>query len=515
VSGADRAGAEEALRIGEIRVRSLDVFSPSEAANGWFYRAADFVHIETQTAVIRKFLLFQTGDSYDRYLLEQTERNLRQLRFIKSASVTAGPPHDGVVDVDVVTQDSWTLDPGVSLGGKGGQTTWSLSLKERNLLGSGKEIDFTFDKETERTNRFVQYHDPALFGAYWTADLTYANNTDGGQERVLVQKPFVSFSDKFATESLYDHLRLQQNIYGGGEAVSRYSQDHREGLLFYARAVEAGDTYARRLGLALDFVEDHFNATDAYPLMIVPADHRFRYVSLIYQEERNDFLKLNYVNRDLRYEDFNLGPTFFAAAAVSPRAFGVAETTFRLRGAAAAGLRLGPGSFGLGQLSFDTRLNHGVENAIFSATLGWVKKWDTALLQTTVSRLQFDRGWNLDQEVQFFADGATGLRGYSLQAFEGDKRLIWNLEHRVFSGKEILQLFSPGLAVFFDTGLATPKGVPLRLADFKTDVGIGLRFGIARAAGNNILRLDLAYALNSDQQGKKGWLVSFSSGQSF
>ncbi|MGH9367963.1 MAG: hypothetical protein ACRD3M_09860, partial [Thermoanaerobaculia bacterium] len=87
--------------------------------------------------------------------------------------------------------------------------------------------------------------------------------------------------------------------------------------------------------------------------------------------------------------------------------------------------------------------------------------------------------------------------------------------HRIFSGKEILQLFSPGVAVFFDTGLATPSGTPLRLSSFKSDVGVGLRFGIARASGNNILRLDLAYALNVDQQGRTGWLVSFSSGQSF
>jgi len=511
------AGAEEAPppRIGEIRVKSLDVFSPEEAAKGWFYRAANFVHIETRTDVIRKFLLFQPGDPYDQFVLDQTERNLRRLRFVKSASVTAGPPHDGVVDVDVVTQDSWTLDPGVTLGGKGGTTTWSVSLKERNFLGTGKEVDVTYDKETERTNRFVQYHDPSLFSAYWTADLIFADNTDGGQERVLLQKPFVSFSDRFAIDVLYNHLRLEQNLYEAGEAVSRYAQKHHEGRLFYARAIEADDTHARRLGLALDLTEDRFRATDAYPLQIVPEDHTFRYVSVVYQEARNDFLKLNYVNRDLRYEDFNLGPTFLAAVAISPRAFGAPETTYRFFGDLEAGARLGPGSFLLGQIGFDTRLNHGVENALLSATLGWVKKWETPLLQTTVSRLQFDRGWNLDREVQLFADGVTGLRGYHLHAFEGDKRLIWNLEHRVFSGREILQLFSPGVAVFFDTGLAAPKGTPIRLSGLKSDVGLGLRFGIARAAGNNILRLDIAYALNADQQGKRGWLVSFSSGQSF
>jgi len=510
-----RAQTPEALRIGEIRVKSLNVFSPEEAAKGWFYRAADAVHVETRTDVIRKFLLFKTGDPYDQLLLEQTERNLRRLGFLKFASVSAGPPHDGVVDVDVVTQDSWTLVVGGSLGSKGGVTTWSVEVSENNFLGTGKAIGIDYDKGTERTQRSVRFSDPALFAAYWTVDLTYANNTDGGEERVLVQRPFASFEDPSSTTVLYDHIRLQQNIYGGGEAISRYALDHREGLASYAFALAAHDTYARRIGAAFDSVDDVYGPTTAYPLQIVPDDHHFRYLSLFYQEGHNDFLKLNYINRDLLYEDFNVAPSFFASFAVSPSAFGLPRTTYRIRSAASGGLRLGHDSFLTGSLTFETRLEEGVQNGILSGTLGWVKKWDTSLQQTTVSRLQVDRGWNLDQQVQFLADGSTGLRGYRLYAFEGDRRLIWNFEHRVFSGKEILQLVSPGAAVFFDTGYAAPRGAPFRLSDLKSDIGIGLRLGITRASGNNILRLDVAYALNPDQQGRRGWLLSFSSGQSF
>ncbi|MGH9400228.1 MAG: hypothetical protein ACRD00_07650, partial [Thermoanaerobaculia bacterium] len=164
---AAAAGAEEPPRIGEIRVRVLDVFSPEEAVKGWFYRAANAIHIETRSQVIRKFLLFRAGEPFDRFLLEQTERNLRRLRFIKSASVTASAPHDGIVDVDVVTQDSWTLSPSGSLAVKGGQTTWSLSIEERNFLGFGKDVGIDYEKGTERTIRAVSYHDPYLFGAYW------------------------------------------------------------------------------------------------------------------------------------------------------------------------------------------------------------------------------------------------------------------------------------------------------------------------------------------------------------
>jgi len=417
--------------------------------------------------------------------------------------------------VDVVTQDSWTLVVGGSLGSKGGVTTWSAELSEGNFLGTGKGIGVDYDKGTERTQRSVQYTDPALFAAYWTADLTYSNNTDGGEERALIQRPFASFEDPYSTMILYDHLRLQQNLYGGGEAISRYALDHREGLAGYAIALAAHDTYARRIGAAFDSVDDVYGPTTVYPIQIVPDDHHFRYLSVFYQESHNDFVKLNYVNRDVLFEDFNLAPSFFVSFAVSPSGFGLDRTTYRVRAAASGGLRLGADSFLTGSWTFDTRLDGGPQNAIFMGTLGWVKKWDTSLLQTTVSRLQVDRGWNLDQQVQFLADGSTGLRGYRLYAFEGDRMLIWNIEHRIFSGREILQLVSPGAAVFFDTGYAAPAGAPFRFSDLKSDIGVGLRFGITRASGNNILRIDLAYALNPDQQGKRGWLLSFSSGQSF
>ncbi|MDQ2978799.1 MAG: hypothetical protein M3R62_06235, partial [Acidobacteriota bacterium] len=51
-------------RVGEIRVRTLDVFSPEEAARGWLYRTANSVRVQTREAVIRKFLLFHEGDPF-------------------------------------------------------------------------------------------------------------------------------------------------------------------------------------------------------------------------------------------------------------------------------------------------------------------------------------------------------------------------------------------------------------------------------------------------------------------
>jgi hypothetical protein len=509
------APADEPLRIGKITIRSLNVFSPEEAARGWFYRAADALHIETREPVLRRFLLFREGDPYVATRLEETERNLRALPFLKSASVAAGPPHDGVVDVEVVTQDAWTTQPGFSVGGKGGVTTYSFDLEEKDLLGTGRQLSVSYDKGIDRINRLLQYADPYVLGPYWNGNLLYSSNSDGEEERVSLDRPFYSFLSPWSAQLVLDKLIQNDKLYANGVVSEKFRQRHRQLGAQYGWALEASDLRARRLTAGFETLDDEFSILPDRPTDALPEDRRFRILSLQYEDVSNDFLKWNYINRDVRYEDFNLGRRYLARVGVSPSFLGLPRTTWLLDLEADQGWRLSPASFLLAEIAYDVRWDGSPSNETLSGIFRYVHKFQTRPLQTFVSKLQFVRGWNLDRDVQFFADGSAGLRGYRLHAFEGDKRVLWNLEHRVFSGKEILQLVSPGLAFFFDTGAAAPTGRSLRFSDLKSDAGVGLRFAISRAATNSILRIDFAYALDPDPLGRRGWLVSFSSGQEF
>ncbi len=510
-----RVLADEPLRVGQIAIRSLNVFSPEEAARGWLYRAADALHIETRESVIRKFLLFREGEPFDPALLEETERNLRLLPFLKAASVLPGPPHDGVVDVTVTTQDAWTTQPGISFGKKGGVTTYAFSLEEKDLLGTGRSAAVAYGKDIDRINRSVEYKDPYLLGPYWNSDFLYSSNSDGTEEAIRIGRPFYSFVTPWATDFLLTHLSQNDRIFEDGEEVSLFKQSHREFHLRYGWALTASDVHARRLSVGFELLKDEFDHLPDHPVDVLPDNRNFRYIAVRYEDVSNDFIKLNYVNRDSRIEDFNLGRSFSVIAAVSPALFGLDRTTEFLRVQGDQGWSLSPWSFLQAHLGFETRLDGGAQNAMLSTSVNFVRKFDTPLLQTLVSRLQYDRGWNLDREVQFFADGANGLRGYRLYSFEGNKRIVWNLEHRLFTGREVLQLASFGAAVFFDTGAATPEGQPLKFSEFKSDIGVGLRIAISRASTNSIIRIDAAYPLNPDPSGRKGWLISFSSGQVF
>jgi hypothetical protein len=479
------------------------------------YRAANGLHIETQEAVIRRFLLFGEGEPYDPSLLAQTERNLRALPFLRSATVTARPPRDGAVDVDVVTKDAWTTELAVNFGRAGGIITWAAGATEQNFLGLGKELGFLYDQGTERTTRRFEYNDPALFASYWAASLLYADNSDGYQRRVRVQRPFVSSVDPQAGEALWNRFLQDDRIYSSGVVESVYSQHHEQVLLSGGMALSRGSSRARRLTAGVDFFQDDFQAVPGQTQGPLPQARDFRYVFVGFEDFQTDFVSESFVNRADRLEDFNLGTRVAAQVGVSPRAFGAPENSFAVAGELSSGWRIGADAFLQAGAGFHTRLQGGLENAILAGSVSLVWKHPTRLLQTTVAQLRFDRGWNLDRDVQFFADGDHGLRGYHLYAFEGDRRVVVNLEHRFFGGFEILQLFSLGAAVFVDTGTAVPPGTPLTFSSLKTDAGVGLRIGISRSASSSVLRLDCAYAFNEDPLGRRGWLLSFSGGQAF
>src|SRR5262245_60261054 len=452
---------EEPLRIGRITVTSLDVFAPEEAERGWVYRTANTLHVGTRPDTIRKFLLFEQGDPYDPAVLAQTERNLRELDFLKSARVKAGPPHDGVVDVDVITQDAWTTEIALSAGSAGGETRWGAGLVERNVLGRGKQLALSYADGFERTDRRIEFRDPSLFGSYWSASLLYADNSDGGQRRVRLFKPFTSALDRLAAEALWDDHRLEQGMYADGEIVSEFARHQEIVRLSAGTPIASSSTQARRLSAGINFVKDLFAPVAAAPDDALPANREFRYLFVAFEDVSNDYLSLPFVNRDLRVEDFNLGRRITASVALSPKAFGVPATTGWVAGAVEQGWRLPGTSFAKLSAAFETRLDGGLQNAIPTATGSVVIPWRSALVQTTVARAVFQRGWNLDGDVQFFADGDHGLRGYRLYAFEGDRRFILNVEHRVFGGFEVLQLFTLGAAIFVDTGTAVPPGAPL------------------------------------------------------
>jgi hemolysin activation/secretion protein len=120
---------------------------------------------------------------------------------------------------------------------------------------------------------------------------------------------------------------------------------------------------------------------------------------------------------------------------------------------------------------------------------------------------QFRYGSRLDPEVQLTLGADTGLRGYPVRQFTGNRSLLLAGEHRWFIADEVARLLSIGLAGFVDAGFVWPEGESLALGDMRTDLGISLLIGRNRFSSRRGLRLDLAYALQP-VPGRSRWLFS-------
>jgi hypothetical protein len=498
------ADAQLPLWVGRIVIDAAPVYSDAEARQSRIFSLLDLLHVQTRAALLRRFLLFSEGGPFDPALLAETERNLRLFDFLESVSVTASAPHDGVVDISVVTHDALTTVPNADFSNDGGLATYSADVTQLDLFGSGAAINVHSEHGVERNVAAVELIHPAIFGPHWRLDTLYAKNSDGDEERIALDRPMDSYAAPWSAGVLADHLLRNERIFAQGSVASRFRHEHRQLSLFRSVVLHADPSRSSSLIGGIDLSDDAFAHLPERTNDLIPNSRHFRFLEGGYDWTGLKFVKLNYVDRDLRDQDFNLGPFTSLRAAVS-----APTLTMRVRAAAGTGYAFTDHSFVIAQISASTRAPHD-RNTIVSFDGRSVVRIDTKFPQAFVTRVRVDAGWQLDRDVQFLADGQSGLRAYPDFAFEGSRRIILNAEHRVFLGHELFELFGPGAAVFVDSGQAADGA----FRGMKSDAGVGLRLGIARLNAA-LIRIDWAYAFNGSPHSRRGAVWSISTAQAF
>lgn len=497
--------AEEAPRIDTVEIRSTNVFSPREAAKSFFpYGLANALHVTTRSSFIQKQLLFQPGDELRPDLLAETERNLRTFGLFRRAYVRAEGTR-----VVVETADAWTLLLRGSLSNKGGVTTYSIGAEEYNLLGTGRQFGFGWEKETDRSSRSLFYVDPNLFAPHLAFRFDVSDLSDGRFFGLALGRPFYALDVEWALEGKTKLSDFDTKLYAGGEEAVVWKEEQRSLNVSGGRLLSRNpDAVVRLLG-SVEWSDVKLSEGGLGPPPPEDASRRaFLFFSVGLAREGSDWITRRLVDRIDRDEDFNLATSLRGELGFSPHV-GEIEGAGRALVSGSTGTLLSRGGFALATLQASTRLSGKVENAVLSAD---VRAYVLTGPWTFVGRIGTKVGWNLDPESQIPLDGENGVRAYRLHAVEGSRRLVANVEARVLAVPEILQLVSFGLAAFGDVGWSSgdPDGF-WRLAD----AGVGLRIGITRASLNSLLRMDVARTLHPDPLGRTGWLLSFSSGQAF
>jgi hypothetical protein len=500
---------DSTYHIEEIKVVRRNVFDPEiKEENKRLYLWVNKLHFRTKEWVIRQELLFKEGDIYDEKLVEESERNLRNLGFLGKVKIEKIQSDNGSLDILVKTQDQWSTVVAFSGQRVGKYYSIETYFEEHNLLGWGKNLVIGYVKTTEKETRQLSFLDGNILGTrlYLNADIY--NHSDGHLFNVIFARPFYSLETKYSFGSQYADEEAKIDYYQEGNALFSYRTKKK---LFYVELSKSlGEEWKKIFSSFYQLENRHhsfYSSRDSSQYAeFLPLNKDLQHFGFSLKLWHPQFEKLSYVDNFGRIEDIDFG--------------------FRIQGKWGFGLndlfsskKTDIFSFGFlfpfylkdNQYLFFSQLTTGEFKS-----LRWEKLlsqtetrfyWKTPYWQTLVFR-----GWGIltsrqENSFQLFLDAVNGLRGFEKYRFSGKNELVFNFEDRIFSPWRILTV-APGGVLFFDAGYIWNENLPRQR--IHTDVGVGLRFGLTKSTAWRVIRIDFAKSLETS-----AWVISFGTGMYF
>lgn len=492
----------QGARVGTITIRNRPIFDPqSPGERKSLFRLADRAHVDTRASVIEAQLLFRPGDPFSRRVCDETERNLRALRFIREPEIRVIGYHDGLVDLEVITHEVWTTNPGVSFGRAGGSNSTGFELEELNVFGFGKQLAFDYQDDVDRSSYTLSWRDPNVFGSRWRSAIELTDSDDGEGQALLFEKPFYSLDSRWSAGLEVDHDDSVQGVYRLGREVDEYQQDAQleDARIGWSRGLQAGWTRRWTAGLRHD--EAQFSeASRGTAFASLPDDRSLTYPYLRMERIQDDFETAYNLDQIARTEDLYFGMRYGIELGWAATTWGSDRNAALLRAEASRGFRLGEGRslFVDGKLA--SRFEEGSpHDALFSGGLRYYRQ--TSQQSTFFASIAADVGHELDADHELVLGGDNGLRGYPLRYQTGSGRAVVTLEQRFYTRYSLWKLADIGGAVFFDMGQTWGESAfgPTENLGLLKDIGFGLRLGNSRSGLGNVIHLDVAFPLDGDR----------------
>lgn len=503
---AQPASDGESRRIREIRFFISDVYTEEQAQESSWSRSVNKFHITTRESVIRNQILFKEGDVLDKDLIEQSERKLRRFAFLNKAQITVVPVDDQSVDMEIRTQDAWSLVPGLSFGGGGGLATANVSLQELNLLGYGKKAfaEGLYESDVGWTGRYG-YNDPQIFNSRWVGSVTYTNGPLTESFFVAASRPLYSIDSEWSYGGHAYGADQIIRLFEEGEESSRFAKEQTNVQGYMKRAF--GERFKKTtVKFSVKYLKKDYSPLGSETTEPPPPDQA-NVTPLINISKNNTsgWEEFTYLNKMGLTEDNWLGFSYGANVG-----YGIpVEDGFELWD---IGAHLTHNTTFKHQQLLKTILNINsevVRNTIALANVRYYKKFSR---HTVATRFKVNLGWDLDSSRQFTLGADSGLRGYPARQFTGERLMVINLEDRQFWGNFSLgPKFGLGTVVFVDGGNVWKEEDDPDVADLNWSAGAGLRLAWLSLPKEPILRIDFGYAL--DDPG--GWAVTIGMEQHF
>jgi hypothetical protein len=483
--------------IRAIEVRQLPIFD-DEPDLPTLYRWADRLHIDSRDSAIQSHLLFGAGDRVSQRQIDETLRNLRDLRYIREPAVRALDCRDGAVTLEVSAREVWTTNPGISFGRSGGANSGGIKLEELNLLGLGKQLSFEVATGPDRSSYTLHWHDPDVAGTRWVNDFAYRDSDDGQGWSVVVERPFYSLDSRWSTGMALQEDESIEPVYRLGERVAGYGRQAEFAELRFGSSAGLKDGWAHRTIFGFRREHSEFDVTPGEaPPDAMPEDRLLDYPFVRIEGLQDDFDTTRNHDQIARTEDQSFGLRYALELGWSTPALGADRNALLLHADAGRGWRLGADDTMFADAALTTRFEGGAPvDGLLSASLRYYHP--TGRNGVFYAGAFGSAGHDLDGDHELTIGGDTGLRGYPLRYQAGSATALVTVEQRFYTRYSLWKLADVGAAVFMDVGQAfgdSPLG-PSENFGLLKDVGFGLRLGSTRSALGNVLHLDVAFPLD-------------------
>ncbi|HET7198037.1 MAG TPA: hypothetical protein VFI86_05180, partial [Burkholderiales bacterium] len=422
---------------------------------------------------------------------------------------------NGVVDIEVRTRDTWTLDPSVRLSRSGGANSTGFSLKEGNLAGSGTTMELERTQDVDRTGSHVLLGHDHLFDGWTRLALDRASFSDGSSLALDAQHPFYSFDSRWAAGASYSRFDRVDSLYRNSEVIGKFRhQEHSWNANAGWSAGRVGD-WTSRYTTGVSYAEDVY-APDpgAPPPVPIPADRTLAGPFVGYQRLEEDFLPIANRDRIQRPEYLPMGWNASVQLGRSLAAFGATDQPWQLAAALGKGFRLAGDSQLLASANY---------NAQYGSAIGDVRSLGGSaryyhpqggpflfFLSATADTVR-----TASASDELLLGGDNGMRGYPLRYQSGTRRAVFTAEERYYTDWYPFRLFRVGWAAYYDVGRAWGGQLANATPGWLSDVGFGLRILSARASFGSVVHIDLAFPAHRTDPGIKARQLVVMTGTTF
>jgi len=490
--------------IRHINIRRYNVFDPDNPKeNNAIFRWLNGLHIISTEQTIAEDLLFVKGTAYRDVLLSESERILRQRKYIFDASIKPIAVCNKYVDIEVATRDTWTITPGFSVSRSGGETSTKVSLTESNLFGTGKLLSFSKANTNERTEYTLRYKDPNIAGTRRTTAVELSENSDGQRQLLTFSLPFYSLDSKKSYGFSYQNEQRLDPIYVQEDKIYEIKHKLRHYDLYFGKSQGYQNNKTKRWRYGLSYQIDRLSHSFTDDRQ--QTERRLIYPWVEYSSLANNFTKIQNYRSIKRTEDLNLGRSLHIKLGYSPHSLADDDSRFIF--------------------SFGSKNAFKHENQLVTASANIQGYWNKSAAkgQGILTKLNagyynfINEDWvfytgvkvnhliNPLVEQQLFLGGETGIRGYPVRFSEGTKNIVLSFEQRYYSDSYWLQLVRVGAAAYLDVGRSwqPQQASSPRNNGWYSSIGIGLRLTPSRVDANHIIHIDLATPLNERDSLKK------------